>query len=69
LPTLSRIRATVRCPNDAVDLSRSPAAGRARELSRPKQLIIGALLQVVSISLGVCLGYFAFLNVFSILDR
>ena len=35
----------------------------------PKQLIIGALLQVASISLGVCLGYLAFLNVFSILDR
>jgi hypothetical protein len=35
----------------------------------PKQLIIGALLQVASVSLGVCLGYLAFLNVFSILDR
>jgi hypothetical protein len=35
----------------------------------PKQLIIGALVQVVSISLGVCLGYLAFVNVFSILDR
>jgi hypothetical protein len=34
----------------------------------PKQLIIGAL-QVVSISLGVGLGYLAFLSVFSILDR
>ena len=56
-------------PYDAADLSRSPAAGRARVPSMPKQLIIGALLQVVSISLGVCLGYLAFLNVFSILDR
>jgi hypothetical protein len=56
-------------PYDAADLSRSPAAGRARVLSMPKQLIIGALLQVVSISLGVCLGYLAFVNVFSILDR
>jgi hypothetical protein len=56
-------------PHDAADLSRSPAAGRARLLSMPKQLIIGALVQVVSISLGVCLGYFAFLSVFSILDR
>jgi hypothetical protein len=54
---------------DAADLSRSPAAGRVRVLSMPKQLIIGALLQVVSISLGVCLGYLAFVNVFSILDR
>ena len=35
----------------------------------PKQLIIGALVQVVSISLGVCLGISAFVNVFSILDR
>jgi len=35
----------------------------------PKQLIIGALVQLVSISLGVCLGYLAFLSVFSILDR
>jgi len=33
-----------------------------------KQLIIGALLQVVSISLGVGLGYLAFVNVFSIFD-
>jgi hypothetical protein len=56
-------------PYDAADLSRSPAAGRARVLSMPKQPIIGALLQVVSISLGVCLGYLAFLSVFSILDR
>jgi hypothetical protein len=56
-------------PYDAADLSRSPAVGRARVPSMPKQLIIGALLQVVSISLGVCLGYLAFLNVFSILDR
>jgi hypothetical protein len=35
----------------------------------PKQLIIGALLQVVSISLGVGLGYLAFSSIFSILDR
>jgi len=56
-------------PYDAADLSRSPAAGRARVPTRPEQLIIGALLQVVSISLGVGLGYLAFLNVFSILDR
>jgi hypothetical protein len=56
-------------PDDAADLSRSPDAGRARAQSMPKQLIIGALVQVVSISLGVCLGYLAFLNVFSILDR
>jgi hypothetical protein len=56
-------------PDDAADLSRSPAAGRARVLSMPKQLIIGAQVQVVSISLGVCLGYLAFVNVFSILDR
>ena len=56
-------------PYDAADVSRSPAAGRARVPSRPKQLIIGALVQVVSISLGVGLGYLAFLNVFSILDR
>jgi hypothetical protein len=56
-------------PCDAADLSRSPAAGRARVLSMPKQLIIGALVQVVSISLGVGLGYLAFLSVFSILDR
>jgi NADH:ubiquinone oxidoreductase subunit 3 (subunit A) len=56
-------------PYDAADPSRSPAAGRARVPSMPKQLIIGALLQVVSISLGVGLGYLAFLNVFSILDR
>jgi len=56
-------------PYDAADLSRSPAAGRARVLSMPKQLIIGALLKVVSISLGVCLGYLAFVNVFSIFDR
>ena len=55
-------------PDDAADLSRSPAAARARVPSMPK-LIIGALVQVVSISLGVCLGYLAFLNVFSILDR
>jgi hypothetical protein len=56
-------------PYDAADLSRSPAAGRARVPSTPKQLIIGALLQVVSISLGVCLGYLAYVNVFSILYR
>jgi hypothetical protein len=56
-------------PDDAADLSRSPDAGRARAQSMPKQLIIGALVQVVSISLGVYLGYLAFLNVFSILDR
>jgi hypothetical protein len=56
-------------PYDAADLSRSPAAGRARVPGRPKQRIIGALRQVVSISLGVCLGYLAFLSVFSILDR
>jgi hypothetical protein len=56
-------------PDDAADLSRSPAAGGARVLSLPKQLMIGALVQVVSISLGVCLGYLAFVNVFSILDR
>jgi hypothetical protein len=56
-------------PYDAADLSRSPAAGPARVPSMPKQLIIGALIQVVSISLGVCLGYLAFLSVFSILDR
>jgi hypothetical protein len=56
-------------PYDAADLSSSPAEGRARVLSMPKQLIIGALLQVVSISLGVCLGYLAFVNVFSIFDR
>jgi hypothetical protein len=56
-------------PDDAADLSRSPAAARARVPSMPKQLIIGTLLQVVSISLGVGLGYLAFLNVFSILDR
>jgi hypothetical protein len=55
-------------PHDAADLSRSPAAGRARVPSMPKQLIIGALLQVVSISLGVCLGYVAFLNAVSIFD-
>ena len=56
-------------PDDAADLSRSPAAGRARVQSMPQQLIIGALVQVVSISLGVGLGYLAFVNVFSILDR
>ena len=56
-------------PYDAAELSRSPEAGRARVLSMPQQLIFGALLQVVSISLGVGLGYLAFLNVFSILDR
>jgi hypothetical protein len=56
-------------PDDAADLSRSPAAGRARVPSTPKQLLIGALVQVVSISLGVGLGYLAFVNVFSILDR
>jgi hypothetical protein len=55
--------------SDPADLSRSPAAGRSRVPSMPKQLIIGALLQVVSISLGVGLGYLAFINVFSILDR
>jgi hypothetical protein len=56
-------------PNDAPDVSRSPVGGGARVPSMPKQLIIGALVQVVSISLGVCLGYLAFLSVFSILDR
>jgi hypothetical protein len=56
-------------PYDAADLSGSPVAGRARVPSMPKQLIIGALIQVVSISLGVCLGYLAFSGVFSILDR
>jgi hypothetical protein len=56
-------------PYDAADLSRSPAAGPVRVPGMPKQLIIGALLQVVSISLGVGLGYLAFLSVFSILDR
>jgi hypothetical protein len=56
-------------PYDAADVSRSPVAGGARVPSMPKQLIIGALVQVVSISLGVCLGYLAFVNVFSILDR
>jgi hypothetical protein len=55
-------------PYDAADLSRSPAADRARVPSMPKQLIIGALIQVASISLGVCLGYVAFLGVSSILD-
>jgi hypothetical protein len=54
---------------DAADVSRSPVAGGVRVPSMPKQLIIGALVQVVSISLGVCLGYLAFVNVFSILDR
>jgi hypothetical protein len=56
-------------PYDAADVSRSPVAGGVRVPSMPKQLIIGALVQVVSISLGVCLGYLAFINVFSILDR
>ena len=56
-------------PYDAADVSRSPVAGGVRVPSMPKQLIIGALVQVVSISLGVCLGYLAFVNVFSILDR
>ncbi len=56
-------------PYDAADVSRSPVAGRVRVPSMPRQLIIGALVQVVSISLGVCLGYLAFVNVFSILDR
>jgi hypothetical protein len=55
--------------DDAADLPRSPAADRARVPSTPKQLIIGVLFQVVAISLGVCLGYLAFLGVFSILDR
>jgi hypothetical protein len=54
---------------DAADVSRSRVAGGVRVPSMPKQLIIGALVQVVSISLGVCLGYLAFINVFSILDR
>ena len=54
---------------DAADVSRSPVAGEVRVPSMPKQLIVGALVQVVSISLGVCLGYLAFINVFSILDR
>ena len=56
-------------PFDAAYVSRSPVVGRVRVPSMPKQLIIGALVQVVSISLGVCLGYLAFLSVFSILDR
>jgi hypothetical protein len=56
-------------PYDAADVSRSLVAGGVRVPSMPKQLIIGALVQVVSISLGVCLGYLAFVNVFSILDR
>jgi hypothetical protein len=56
-------------PYDATDVSRSPVVGGARVPSMPKQLIIGALVQVVSISLGVCLGYLAFLSVFSVLDR
>jgi hypothetical protein len=56
-------------PYDAADVSRSPVVGGVRVPSMPKQLIIGALVQVVSISLGVCLGYLAFVNVFSILDR
>jgi len=56
-------------PDDAVDVSRSSVADGARVRSMPKQLIIGALVQLVSISLGVCLGYLAFLSVFSILDR
>ncbi|HEY9470750.1 MAG TPA: hypothetical protein VIQ76_14165 [Propionibacteriaceae bacterium] len=56
-------------PYDAADVSRSPVAGGARVPSMPKQLIVGALVQVVSISLGVGLGYLAFLSVFSILDR
>jgi hypothetical protein len=56
-------------PYDAAAVTRSPVVGGARVPSMRKQLIIGALVQVVSISLGVCLGYFAFLNVFSILDR
>ena len=56
-------------PDDAAGLSRSPTAVRARVTIKPKQLIIGALLQVVSISLGVYLGYLAFLSAVSILDR
>ena len=56
-------------PSDTADLSGSPAAGRARVPSIRHQLIVGGLFQVVSISLGVCLGYLAFLGVFSILDR
>jgi peptidoglycan/LPS O-acetylase OafA/YrhL len=56
-------------PYDAGDVARSPVADGVRVPSMPKQLIIGALVQVVSISLGVCLGYLAFLSVFSILDR
>jgi hypothetical protein len=56
-------------PDDAEDLSRYPAADRARVPSRPNQLIIGVLFQVVSISLGVCLGYLLFLGAFSMLDR
>ena len=54
---------------DAADVSRSPVVGGVQVPSMPKQLIIGALVQVGSISLGVCLGYLAFLSVFSILDR
>jgi hypothetical protein len=53
----------------SADVARSPVAGGARVPSMPKQLIVGALVQVVSISLGVGLGYLAFLSVFSILDR
>jgi hypothetical protein len=34
-----------------------------------KMLIIRALVQVVSIGLGVCLGYLAFLYAVSILDQ
>jgi hypothetical protein len=56
-------------PYDAADVSRSSLAGGVRVPSMPKQLIVGALVQVVSISLGVCLGYVTFLSVFSILDR
>jgi hypothetical protein len=56
-------------PYDAADVSRSPVVAGARVPSMRKQVIIGALVQVVSISLGVGLGYLAFLNVFSILDR
>jgi hypothetical protein len=56
-------------PNDAANFSGSPAAGRTPVPSMRRQLIIGGLFQVVSISLGVCLGYLAFLGVFSILDR
>jgi hypothetical protein len=67
LPTLSRIRATVR--GRMMRQTFQDLRQQVEHEYLPKQLIIGALLQVVSISLGVCLGYLAFVNVFSILDR